>query len=421
MNVRLRTDTLPSDSHQRREREPTKLQYLSMRGDSGIDELLSLLLPPRASTLLLRACLDTPAKALDAWHTWLKLSGNPRSTFEKDRTGLKGLLPFIEHSFYQNRIDVGEEFQTYLRVSSLREKLRSDIYREVLNEILSTFNTSGINTIVMKGAVLSETVYDQPHTRHNHAIDLLVDKSQMDVAIRALKKLSFTPCSNHRYADHDHAEFCHNSGLPVVLHTQLFYLPHYHSDLTEIWQRRLDIDLGGIRAAVLSPADNLLHVCGHASYSRTRCNLRWVCDAVLIVQRHPNLDWNVVVENACSKHMAMPIRAMLEYLSREFDVQIPANVFSRLGTAATHANALDLEAVLAGVTMGLGSRVGILWKHNSVWRLKFHILRFLLLPSPLYMQWRYGSATPGHTTLRYVYRPIRFIAYRIYRMIRMPR
>ena len=49
-----------------------------------------------------------------------------------------------------------------------------------------------------------------------------------------------------------------------------------------------------VTAEIPAPADSLLHVCGHASYSASRQSLRWVTDAWFIVNRHPDLDWDLL-------------------------------------------------------------------------------------------------------------------------------
>ena len=377
--------------------------------------LLLSVLPSPDNTRLLKACLSSGLEASNAWEDWLNRVGNPKSWLERDYSGLKGLLPFIQHALTKNRIELSEEFRTYLRVSTLREELRSEIYRNIAGEVLSTLQSAGLQVIALKGAALSETVYDHPNIRHNHAIDLLLHESDLPAAVEALKSLPFVPSPQQSRAHAQHQNFIHETGLPLTLHSRLFFLPYYDADQGGVWDRAESAYVGEVKTLVCCAADNLVHVCGHASYSRSRSNLRWVCDAFYILKRRPSIDWNIVVQEARNHHLVIPLKAILEYLAKELQVEIPEYVLTELSKIPLGEDSADCEAVLAIATMGI-SPFRALSRLSGSWRAKLLIAKFMLFPPKNYVRWRYGVSHPMLTPLVYIYRPCRFLFRRILRV-----
>ncbi len=68
-----------------------------IRGDpiAEIGSALACIWPDDARTLLLRACLHGGGEAERAWHEFAARNGDPKAFFERDITGLKGLLPLV--------------------------------------------------------------------------------------------------------------------------------------------------------------------------------------------------------------------------------------------------------------------------------------------------------------------------------------
>ena len=152
------------------------------RADGPYAAALRRALPTRDHELLLRACLCEPSIAQSAWTEFSARVGDAKLYFEADEGGLKGLLPFVEASLARNCIDAGKAFHTYARVAAVREELRSGIYSEVLAGLLDALERAGVSNVLLKGAALSATVYPQPSTRHNHAIDVWVAPGQLQAA-----------------------------------------------------------------------------------------------------------------------------------------------------------------------------------------------------------------------------------------------
>ena len=93
--------------------------------------------------------------------------------------------------------------------------------------------------------------------------------------------------------------------------------------------------MADVPSRILSPADNLLHVCVHAFYCESRQSLRWVCDSWFIIDRYPNLEWDILLDSAQRSDLALPLSITLGYLAGDLNASIPATFLDRLYTAAS--------------------------------------------------------------------------------------
>jgi hypothetical protein len=365
------------------------------------------LLPSREQGLLLVACLaEDPAAR--AWLDYVAAVRDPKVYFEADQTGLKGLLPFVGSRLERNGINPGKAFQTYARVALVREALRSRIYGEILAAVLADLDAAHMSAMLLKGGALSATVYPQPSARHNHAIDLLVDEAQIESASALLSKAQFTPGPVTSGAAF-HRNFRHSSGLALGLHSRLLFLPHFEMPLDDVRQRIQKIRIGGRPVCVMSPEDSLVHVCGHATYSRSRTNLRWACDAFYLLRRNPQLDWSLVIETAERSGLALPVFVLLRWAREALGAPIPSGRLSELHDCSRTIDAVTAEGIYASLLHSTLSRGRALRAFRISRRAQLGFLRFSALPSLRYMRWRHNVDQDWKLAAHYLDRPRRIV------------
>jgi hypothetical protein len=375
--------------------------------ESALESALrSLLLPTRAEELLLAACVADGKRAADAWTSFERLVIDPKTYFERNYAGLKGLLPFVESRLAANGIDAGKAFHTYARVALVREELRGKIVGDILADLLRTAAERGIHPTLLKGAALSATVYPQPSVRHVHAIDLLVDSEDWEKARELLPALRFEPESPGPDAAH-HQNYKHWTGLALGLHTRAFYLPYFELPLPAIGGRSRNVEIHGQTAEVLSPEDNLVHVCGHAAYARSRSNLRWACDAAWILRQHPNLDWTIVIDTAEQAGTLPALAVQLNWLSQTLCL-VPASCLAELQRRARYVPPHRQEAFFAALMHTTQSRQKTYDALAPSKREQLRFLKFSLVPSLRYMRWKHNANTPWRLAISYADRPRRF-------------
>lgn len=377
---------------------------------AALSNALSVILPTPEDTLLLRACLNSGESGRQACKAWLK-QAELQNGLRKDSA--KAFLPLLLRAVRIHDIEIDTAMLTILRTAALREELRTTAYNTICREVFSTLIANEIPKIVLGGAALADTVYADPALRHSHDIDILIPDEEMDRAASLLPSVGFKAVDPPQPEKH-HWRFEHASGLRLELHARLFQIPYYNTPLAEIWARRQSHVVAGVAADILPPADNLLHVCGHASYSKSRQSLRWVADAWFIIDRHRDLDWDRLLDCADQSHVALPLSVTLGYLAEHLDAPIPATFLERLHVAALRTDTIGREAALWGtLASARGNLTRLVWAADN-WRARAFVMKWLLIPSPHYLRWAEQFCHSWLLPLYYVYRPLRYIARRIW-------
>lgn len=332
--------------------------------------------------------------------------------FEQDTRGLKGLLPTVQAALAAHGGEVEPGFATYLRAARVREELRSEIVRRLCGEVLHALAAQGIEAIALKGCFLAEAVYEEPAMRHNHGIDVLVREHDLERAGSAAAALGFSTAAGVRWDPRQWLRFTHASGLPLEVHSRLFAPDHWRVSLPALWERSRPDRVAGAPARALSPADNLLHVCGFAASHESRAGLRWAVDAWRIIDRFRELDWEGLVATSEESRLSLPMYVLVRYLADEMEAAVPAQAVRSLARSASKASARDREATLLGATRTLAA-LGAAVAAAGGARGRANVVRTVLLPSPAWMRERYDRAPAWILPALYVHRLGRHAAIRL--------
>jgi hypothetical protein len=368
-------------------------------------------LPGPQDSALLCACLSSGESARDAWRKWIgtRRALNPGLS---DDESVRKLRPLIFKASESHRLEIDKESQTFLRSAYLREELRYGIFSRVCREVLRRANHEQIPLIVLKGAALAESVYDTPVLRHSHDIEVLVKTADVDRVANMLRSCKFHPAVIE-------SEWCrrleHDSGLPLRIHTSLFDISAYNVALDEVWSNSRVCTIAGTTARMLSPEDNLLHVVGYASYSRSCHSWRWITDAWFLIKRSRDLKWERVLDSARRHGMTTPLSIMLGYLARELGAAIPPDFMERLHAESAQSSNQECEAALWALVANGRVRPEHLLRAASSWRSRFSVMKWLILPPADFLRWGEGVRHTWLLPLYYFYRPIRFAVRRTVR------
>ena len=376
----------------------------------SLSHALSVVLPTADETRLLRACLSSGEAAQQAWAEWSDINHGSLS----DNKSIGKVRPLVFNALRSHSLEMDRETQTFLRSAYLKEELRSNIFRRIFRDVLLSLANVGIPTIVLKGTALAETVYDSPELRHCHDIDLLIREQDLSRATELLRPLGFRKLNQRDEPDSEDSKMEHDSGLPLELHSRLFQVLYYTVPLAEMWERSEKRVVAGVETQILSPADNLLHVCGHAFFSAKRESLRWVCDAWFIMDRHRDLNWDLVLNCALRSHLALPLAVTLGYLAEHLNAPIPATFLKSLCAAAAKTDVIEKDLALFGArTACQDGPIRFLRKMKDR-RAKVLLIQWMLFPSPTYLFLVEEVRRSWLLPLHYVYRPLRYAWHRPY-------
>ena len=376
---------------------------------SLFSNVLSVLLPTEKQTWLLQACLWSGKPGEQAWKKWSEEIADPASFLREDTEGVKGLLPLLFHSLQDKDVSIQREFHTYLRTAYLRDELRSKSYSEICRKVVSTLDGAGISAVLLKGAALAETVYPLPVLQHAHYLDILISDNDLFHAAALLPSIGFSQSDEVIECNLKAYEFVHESKLPLVIHRRLFGVPFFHIPMEEIWARSSINMISGIPTRLLSPADNLFHICGSVFDPERHKSVRWVCDAWFIIHRCPNLDWDQLLDCARRSQTAIPLFITLSYLADALKSPIPLRVLTQLRDTASKASVIGREVALFSAQTGArGGLMKILRSCND-WHTLVSVIRWALFPSPDYLRWIHDIRWSWLLPLYYPYRPVKYI------------
>lgn len=347
---------------------------------------LSVLLPTPEQTLLLRACLWSGEAGRKAWKAWCERVGDPIELLRSGNGSLKGLLPLIFAALRGNDVVVEETLRTCLYTATLREELRINAYRRILNRVLSVYAEKRIPAIVVEGAALADTVYESPSLRHSGGIEILIRDLEPSSAVNSLFPLGFSQLYEGVNPVWNGIKLKHDSGLPLHLHHGLFHIPYYNMPFDDLWIRSQIQPIGGVPVRILSPTDNLLHICGNAFFSRSRESLLWVFDSWFIINKYSNLDREGLLVMARRSHLELPLSVTIGYLVEKLGAPIPVLFVERLYATASETSA---EGRAHALSIARGevrtNYMKMIWM-NGNWHARVYMMWWLLCLSPNYLR-----------------------------------
>jgi hypothetical protein len=198
---------------------------------------------------------------------------------------------------------------------------------------------------VIKGPVIVESLYDAPGRRAYADLDVLVEPSSFGDVLRALERAGSPVLdTNWRVLLRDLRGEVHMflpGGTPLDLHWNVInmYRRNMWIDSTELLDRTVGIDLGGVSVKTLDDADTLLNLAVHAGLSGGD-RLIWLKDMERAAALRPP-SWEVVVERARRWNVAGSVGMMLaraiEVLGAEIPDWVPRRLLRRGTATLIHA------------------------------------------------------------------------------------
>jgi hypothetical protein len=351
----------------------------------ALSSALSGLLPDELGTLLLQSCL---ARGEACGRAWTELQRQERGLTEllrTDRGELKRLGPLLLDNLRRNGVGADARLSTVLRTGALREELRSNIYREVLEQVLGTLESAGVDSILLGGAALAEQVYQTPSLRHSHDIDLLVAEADMERAAGALAGAEFS--REAAAPGHDGALLMtHRNSLPVRLAASMYELARPEGSLAEVRAWSTDFHVGQARTRVLRPEAALAYALARAAFSPRRSTLQWAADGWMICAASDALDHRTFVAAARRSRLLLPCAIMLGYLART-GAPIATGFLEAVTRAAESTTALERDLALFGLRRGAPGGVRGLMRRAPDTHTRLALLAWLAFPSPGYLRW----------------------------------
>jgi hypothetical protein len=292
----------------------------------------------------------------------------------------------------------------------VRAAATRDIFiRRDLQAVLEALEDAKVRALVIKGAALAYTLYEQPWLRPRTDTDLLVPYPDVPAATRALECCGYARCddlSSGTFVSHQIAfERVDRHGVNHVidLHWKVVN-PQVLADslpFEELWRDALPAPALGPCARVPSPHASGALACIHRlAHHQGDDRLIWLYDLRVLTTALDDLEWKRFCRLACARGVAGLCLDGLRRAREHLGIHVPGTVEDELARAAPGEPSRHyLERVVRKRDV-LVSDLTLL----TSWRARVRLLREHLFPPPAFILQRYGVSNRLLLPALYAYR-----------------
>jgi len=353
---------------------------------------------------------DDIRKSFDGTLEWGKLLEYAQ------RNGISSLLYHILKTAGADVL-LPKQFISQLEISYYSVFTQNVSYYRELELILDSFRHSGIQPIVLKGAALGETLYLDMSLRPLSDIDMFIRKRDLLKAKKELLLIGYENIVKDYHQGHgdefgEHFTYLKHESIPlyVDLHTRLFPpICNQDSEINGLWDRSVEIQMGGISGLALSLEDTVLYLCSHAFKHGLPIRLLWLYDLALMFLEHgESLNWKFMEKRARMLGIYRISGHVLEVARQTFDIPLPDG-------AASWLRSCELNRVERFLSANESGRA--IWYHAlrlrsvKVMKDKLRFIAGRMFPSRDYIMWRYSISNPKLVFWGYLYRFYYFHVY----------
>lgn len=335
------------------------------------------------------------------WEAWLEAS---RKEF---------LTPLLYRVLRDQDI-VPPPVEARLKADYLYSARTGVIRVHALEGILSALDEAGVPVILLKGAALVETIYDNVACRPMADMDLLARREQMPAALSVLTAQGFQASGEETWAGAD-ATFENELQLRkrdvvdllVEIHWSLLNSPHYQHVLPAewLWDSALPIRVAGVETFVLGPEALLLHLCAHLALHHHGQGLLWQHDIAEALHFHRDrLDWSLLLRKAAEYDLVLSLQQVLPPVVHQWNTPVPPGALERVAQLTPSPAE---RRVFKWLTARQRPVIQRFWADLATmpgWRPRLRYGLVSLFPSAAYMRQRYAIRHDALLPLYYPYR-----------------
>ncbi len=345
--------------------------------------------PNAQQSLVLTAATADGSEALDAFYAWrrtIDLEGDfDRGTFR--------LLPLLYHNL--SRLGVSDPLMGRLKGLYRRTWYENHRLFHDVGPAIAALEKAGIKTLLLKGAPLVLTYYENHGMRPMSDVDVVVPYEHARRAIDLLEGLGWR--GNHTSSTVDllysHAiQFVNDGEGEFDLHWHVLFEASTEGANRAFWDAAQDFDFQGTPTRQLDPTGMLLHIVLHGVRWNPEPPIRWIPDALAVITAAGDqIDWQRAMSFVRDHKLTCRLALALDYLVAKHAVAIPATVFDELKASKPGLmERVDSAATLRDLGEGRAwANAAVVladyWRHNRTNGAIHFLFGF-----PHYLRYRWG-------------------------------
>lgn len=290
-----------------------------------------------------------------------------------------------------------------------------------LSEVHAALAEIGVDPLLLKGAALALTDYENVALRPMGDLDLLVREPELAAAAGVLEARGYLRKVEEAPELAHHLAFARPLAAGVVssieLHRRPLATPPFDRALeTDALMARADaVDVGGRSMRVPCRSDMLVHVAAHLVLQHARAErLIWVADVDRVARRLDAARWTEALDRAAAEGLSRSLRDAVAAARIWFGTPVPAGVVAALDDAASAGGraSADHARVRARAPLGLeGARRLTDMRGARGWSAKLRYAAAFAFPSPEYMRHHHGVDRTSALPIYYARRVARGLAH----------
>jgi hypothetical protein len=222
-----------------------------------------------------------------------------------------GVMPLIfRHLKTVFRPYVPETIYKKINQAFLANAARNMVLSNELLQILNVLETENILAVPFKGPVLADLVYGSDAMRMFSDLDILVQEKEAVTAKKILQKHGYQLIHDldEKYDDFyiriEHAFNMQSPDGKISIDLQWKLLGIYTPEaitLEKFKDRLCNLMFAGKNIQHLSHEDLLFYLCVHGTKDGWK-KFEWICCIAEFIRKHPDLNWNRVIQTARKEH-----------------------------------------------------------------------------------------------------------------------
>ncbi len=181
----------------------------------------------------------------------------------REKVREKKIFPLI---YYYNK-NIPEEIRGQFAEDFKKTIFRNLTIIEEAKEVISKLKINNLDFIMLKGWILSQTVYENIGLRPMDDIDILIKKSQKDATANILSSLGYEKCFSRMSKD---TYLKREIMLYIDIHYEIITFSQLNSvvkwEEEDVWRNTRYVEVDGEEVRTLGTEENIIYLCYHLTF-----------------------------------------------------------------------------------------------------------------------------------------------------------